>query len=103
MLWYKGWLETRFKLLVSLGFGALFCLELHAVKAPPGPAIGNPLMAPAILMATSAVMAPIFLAGAGIATQVAFRSRKGLHGSTLFPLSLPVSRFRLLAVRAGLG
>ena len=46
---------------------------------------------------------PILLAGAGINTQPAFQATKGLHGSTLFTLSLPVSRFRLLAVRASLG
>jgi hypothetical protein len=31
------------------------------------------------------------------------QAAKGLHGSTLFTLTLPVSRFRLLAVRASLG
>ena len=47
--------------------------------------------------------AAALLAGAGIATQPAFQASKGLHGSTLFTLSLPVSRLRLLSVRAGLG
>ncbi|MCP5110825.1 MAG: hypothetical protein GY953_08330, partial [bacterium] len=50
-----------------------------------------------------AVATSIMFAGAGIATQPSFQATKGLHGSTLFTLSLPVSRFRLLAVRAGLG
>jgi hypothetical protein len=45
----------------------------------------------------------IYLAGAGIRTQTAFQQTKGLHGSLYFTLSLPVSRFRLLAVRAGIG
>jgi hypothetical protein len=44
-----------------------------------------------------------FLAGAGIATQTPFQTSKGLHGSTLFTLSMPVSRLRLLVVRAGIG
>jgi hypothetical protein len=44
-----------------------------------------------------------FLAGAGIATQTPFQASKGLHGSTLFTLSMPVSRLRLLVVRAGIG
>ena len=47
-------------------------------------------------------IAPL-LAGAGIKTQAAFQTVKGLHGSTYFTLSLPVSRFRLLAIRAGIG
>jgi hypothetical protein len=44
-----------------------------------------------------------WLSGAGIVTQPAFQAIKGLHDSIHFTLSLPVSRFRLLAVRAGLG
>ena len=45
----------------------------------------------------------VYLAGSGIRTQSPFRTTKGLHGSTLFTLSLPVTRLRLLAVRAGFG
>ena len=45
---------------------------------------------------------PLFLAGSGIKTQSA-RMKRGLHGSMYFTLSLPVSRFRLFATRAGLG
>jgi len=52
---------------------------------------------------TLVVMVTAMLSGAGIATQPSFQATKGLHGSTLFTLSLPVSRFRLLAIRAGLG
>ena len=50
-----------------------------------------------------AVILYTWLAGAGIDTQPGFRATKGLHGSTLFTLSLPVSRLRLLTVRAGTG
>jgi hypothetical protein len=50
-----------------------------------------------------AAVTPVLFAGAGITTQPAFQATKGLHGSTLFTLALPVSRLRLLAVRAGLG
>jgi hypothetical protein len=46
---------------------------------------------------------PVTLAGAGIKTQPILRTMKGLHGSMYFTLSLPVSRLRLLATRAGLG
>jgi hypothetical protein len=45
----------------------------------------------------------INLAGDGIRTHPAFRKTRGLHGSLYFTLSLPVSRFRLLLVRAGIG
>jgi len=49
------------------------------------------------------IFAAINLAGAGIRTQSFLRVSRGLHGSTYLTLSLPVSRFRLLAVRAGFG
>jgi hypothetical protein len=49
------------------------------------------------------LMVCAMLGGAGIVTQPAVQATKGLHGSTLFTLSLPVSRLRLLAVRASIG
>lgn len=49
------------------------------------------------------VFSAIYLAGSGVRTQSSFQMVKGLHGSTYFTLSLPVSRFHLLAMRAGLG
>ena len=51
-----------------------------------------------LLVATEAM-----LAGAGVTTQPSLQASKGLHGSTLFTLSLPVSRLRLLATRAAIG
>jgi len=103
MLWYKGWLETRIRLLMSLGYagGILLVAFLNRNTAPPP---GARLAATFGLIAASFVLVfSPFLAGAGIATQSAFKVTKGLHGSMQFTLSLPVSRLRLLAVRAGLG
>jgi hypothetical protein len=99
MLWYKGWLETRFRLLFALAFIGLFLVQLHAIgiKAPSGVKVAVGIAW--IFVASISIM----LAGAGIATQPSFQAAKGLHGSTLFTLSLPVSRLRLLAVRAGIG
>jgi hypothetical protein len=99
MLWYKGWLETRIKLLMAfiwIGWflGAEYFRGLTAPAGLVGLAVGATFVA---------ALSPGLLAGAGIATQAAFQATKGLHGSTLFTLSLPVSRLRLLAVRAGLG
>jgi hypothetical protein len=99
MLWYKGWRETRFRLLFSLGFIGLMLVQLRSVgvKTPDG------VRAIALIGWICVASISIMLAGAGIATQPSFQATKGLHGSILFTLSLPVSRFRLLAVRAGLG
>jgi hypothetical protein len=90
MLLYKGWLETRWRMLSALGWVG-FCLLPWVPESDSGRA--------AVLTG----MIAILLAGAGTVTQVPLRATKGLHGSTLFTLSLPVSRFRLLAARAGLG
>jgi ABC-2 type transport system permease protein len=110
MLWYKGWLETRARLLFVFGFHAALFAVFALAKLPPSSpfaAMNAPDRVKTIVrfgMAIYAVAtASLQLAGAGIFTQSSFQQTKGLHGSTLFTLSLPVSRFRLLAVRAGLG
>jgi hypothetical protein len=99
MLWHKGWLETRWRLLFMLGWQSLFLgsAYLRGVKTM------GAFMAIIIGGAFLGGFAPILLAGAGINTQPGFQATRGLHGSMLFTLSLPVSRFRLLAIRAGLG
>ena len=97
MLWYKGWLETRFRVafvFAAVAFGLI--TESH----------GGGMVDPRAVIFTAGVSVwalCLFLAAAGIVTQQSFQSVKGLHGSTLFTLTLPVGRFRLLAVRAGLG
>jgi hypothetical protein len=99
MLWYKGWVETRIRLAIALGFMSFFLIFQHThagIGKHPAPALVP-------FMSMSAVWVCAFLAGAGIATQPAFQATKGLHGSMLFTLSMPVSRLRLLAVRASIG
>jgi hypothetical protein len=54
-------------------------------------------------MAFFGIFNAAYLAGAGIKTQTPFAAMKGLEGSMYFMLSLPVSRLRLLSVRAGIG
>ena len=105
MLWLKGWLETRFRLLFIL---ALSTLPLYHMLSAGAHASARSVSGLAAGLASNViplftVMICAFLAGAGIATQAPFRGSRGLHGSTLFTLSMPVSRLRLLAVRAGIG
>ena len=55
---------------------------------------------------TLVLLAPfvaLMLAGSGINTQTGYAMRQGVHPSMIYTLSLPVSRRRLLGVRAGLG
>ena len=106
MLWYKGWLETRFRILFMLSYAVfpipLLTLTQHTV---------NPGHAASLAEASGALgffafyysLIPVMLAGSGIKTQIDIQARKGLYGSMYFTLSLPVSRLRLFATRAGLG
>jgi hypothetical protein len=102
MLWYKGWLETRFRVLFQLGI-FLFIMGLFSRTMSPRPM--SHVQVEALLNSFTIYMLiiPAMLAGAGIKTQPILRSTRGLHGSMYFTLSLPVSRLRLLATRAGLG
>jgi hypothetical protein len=99
MLLYKGWLETRVKLLMVVGVMSLILTSAHTrgVRTPAS------IQAFVISAMFLGVVIPLMLAGAGINTQPSFQATKGLHGSRHFTLSLPVSRFRLMAARAGLG
>lgn len=105
MLWYKGWLETRFRLLFLLVVQGSFLIFVlwtgaNAQVREPIRAVGAFI---SFTIPTFVVMICGMLGGAGIATQPSFQAVRGLHGSTLFTVSLPVSRLRLLAVRASLG
>ena len=102
--WMKGWLETRSRVIFALLWTASYVLFM----AVPGREAGKSSDKLAIvlsMLALAFVFVPVWLAGSGIRTQppFGFSSTKGLHGSTLFTLSLPVSRARLLLVRSALG
>jgi hypothetical protein len=103
MFWYKGWLETKFKFLLVLGCMVFYLIVFYLMRtiAPPPGARSAAVFG--LTATTFAALLYTWLAGAGINTQPSFQATKGLHGSTLFTLTLPVSRFRLLAVRASIG
>lgn len=103
MLCFKGWLETRFRLLYMFAFTVFYFFVMHSTGAHTPNVKAIVLGASSYAIPGAVVMICIFLAGAGIATQPSLQASKGLHGSTLFTLSMPVSRLRLLAVRAGIG
>jgi hypothetical protein len=105
MLWYKGWLETRWKLLFLLAFytASLIIGANTPPPASPGTHVPPQVMGLTGFSSIALVLACVMLAGAGIATQPSFVVTRGLHGSTLFTLSLPVTRLRLLTLRASLG
>jgi hypothetical protein len=102
MLWMKAWFETRWRLVFVLCF-SLFPLMLRYANGTPQSSaeqLPRSLGAFAIFWAIGSAM----LAGSGVKTQSAnFQAARGGHTSVSFTLSLPVSRFRLLAVRTAMG
>ncbi len=98
MLWYKAWLETRWRMLMPMGMILFVLAQNHshgALDLQPGRVWDA--------LAIFWVIAPTMLAGTGIRTESPFRPTSGLKDSMYFTLSLPVSRVKLLAVRAGMG
>ncbi len=103
MLWYKGWLETRLRLLIGLAWFGVLAIFVHLTGERPGPAGFTPAARFALMAMSQMVVISSMLAGAGIATQAPFQATKGLQGSTIFTLSLPASRLHLLAIRVSVG
>lgn len=98
-MWRKAWLETRWKLvLMTLLDAAILTLFIDdgVTAAAWAARLEGPL--PLILLVNAVV-----LGGAGINTQPAFRPGQSLHGSMLYTLSLPITRRRLVLVRATVG
>jgi hypothetical protein len=98
-------METRFRLLFTVGFTTLILVLQYSVRtAAPAPGAKSPALGLVMFSnPTLVLMVCALLGGAGIVTQPSLQATKGLHGSTLFTLSLPVTRLRLLAVRASIG
>ncbi|MGD0901658.1 MAG: hypothetical protein ABR924_01835 [Terracidiphilus sp.] len=108
MLWYKAWLETRWRFVFMLGSIVLLWFAPHFLpffgfRLPPGVLASRIWMAVHIGSVLLYIVAANFLAGSGVNSQTTYAVTSGFHGSMLFTLSLPVSRRRLLLVRAGLG
>jgi hypothetical protein len=100
MLWMKAWLETRWRFCFMLGFAVLTIVMGEQGGGLRSAENAHNLM---FLQLMLSILAANYLAGAGIRTQSPFRVKAGLHGSTSFTLSMPASRFRLLAVRGAFG
>jgi len=102
MLWYKNWLETRSRMLFNLiiiafvlaFLGVLFLLG----KGEPGQ--NNP---PYGIVTIATLVGFLSLAGTGVRTQAGHLTMIPNPRSTVYTLSLPISRRRLLFMRSALG
>jgi hypothetical protein len=96
MLLMKYWLETRWRLTAVLVY-LIFFLAINYQR--PGVKASTILLTPFMILTFGALT----LAGGGVKTQSAVGFPQGLAESTQFTLALPVSRGRLMAVRAAFG
>jgi hypothetical protein len=108
MLWYKAWLETRWRFVFMLGSILLLWLApqflpFFGFRLPPGVPASRAWLGIHLGSILLYIVVANFLAGSGVNSQTTYAATSGFHGSMLFTLSLPVSRRRLLLVRAGLG
>jgi len=99
MLWWKAWMETRWRLVFVLAGCALLWSEGLLFGLPLAKLKMAFILQHAIVWGFAATM----LAGAGLNSQTSWGTAAGYHGSMLFTLSLPVARRKLFAVRAGAG
>ena len=96
MLWFKFWLEMRLRALVVLGMVLFALFSVHSQGRLQ-------IRSGAVVLPFFRVLVPLLLAGSGLRTEPVLQPMRGLHGSTNFTLSLPVSRWRVLAIRACAG
>ncbi|MBV9267610.1 MAG: hypothetical protein JO061_15690 [Acidobacteriaceae bacterium] len=96
----KGWLETRWRLLYGLAIPLITLLLPRVTAGADSVKDASTFM---VVLAFFGVFNAAYLGGAGIRTQSPFAAMKGLHGSTYYTLSLPVSRMRVISVRVALG
>jgi len=103
MLWYKAWLELRWRFAFLAGSILILWLMPYWMPWIASAPVSRMWVGIQLEFVLLSIFAAIYMAGTGINTQTTYAATSGFHGSMLFTLSLPVSRWRLLAVRAGLG
>jgi hypothetical protein len=94
VLLMKAWMETRWRLLGACAYPALFLFLDRQNPTVHGMVTG---------MGTVLTICAMMFAGTGVRSQAPALFREGVAGSTQFTISLPVSRRRLLTIRAAAG
>jgi len=104
-MWRKAWWETRSRVVISgLLLVASLLIEVFVVKEGTGPGTGYDwFLKYAKLAAVLAPLVAVTLAGSGLNSQTHWGLTQGMHPSTVFLLSMPISRRRALFTRAATG
>lgn len=102
MLWYKNWLETRSRFIFNLAVITGVCAFLGIL-----PLVGtikpNQNYPGYFVVTLVSLIVFMTLAGNGVRTQAGHLTMTPNPKSTVYTLSLPVSRCRLLIMRSALG
>lgn len=106
MLWMKAWLETRWKLVWMLVMGVIFFGVIAAtIRSAHSLDRQHLLLTSLAMISLLLFISAIMFAGSGIQTGSTRPGEvhKGIEGSMIFTLSLPVTRARLFLVRTAAG
>jgi len=107
MLWFKAWLETKSRVAFTVIWLAFFVgvLAMAGNRSRAPVPVLDALAGALMMLGFCWIFIPVWLAGSGVRTQVGFgrNATRGVHGSTHFTLSLPVTRARLLLTRGAVG
>jgi hypothetical protein len=103
MLWYKAWLETRARFLVSLIGASILCSSVvyqldrsdMAMHAKPGYLPAGLFLGHSFLVLIWIVAVTLLMMGGLL--------REKSNGASAFTLALPVSRLELMSARIGVG
>lgn len=102
MLWYKAWLETRSRFLISLvgivAFPAYWVLHENGIASPTQPATWYYM----VLQVAHRLLTVFWVLGVSL-LMMGGLLRETATGASDFTLALPVSRARLMRARIGVG
>ena len=104
MLWYKNWLETKPWVGFVSAILLIFLFLITVIDSPRVPDLKSGPEGRLLLVPMLALLGFLFLAGSGIRSQPSiFNLYLSSKESAAYTLSLPVSRRRVLLLRAAAG
>lgn len=98
-MWYKSWVEVRWRLVLMALLNTFIAALLLDDRVPAAVWRNRLIGNLPIIFAMNAIV----LAGSGIASQLSQRPGQVVHPSMMFLLSLPIARSRIVLVRQAVG